>query len=182
MGLYCFKAVCWYAYVQLSHQLCAALKLQYYFPTNTNESKVFLFSSFAAYGDVCVSMCCHHPPFCYISGGLEEASVVVLLQALLGLCDEGAGALQTLATVCNLLSQLAQLHHLEDTQIQNMLLCSDTLIYIHPPALGLEGTLFCWLDASNFCLSNEDTDENTNCTFPDLVQIRPPFFFFFSYA
>lgn len=39
--------------------------------------------------------------------------MVVLLQALFGLRDEGAGALQTLATVCNLLSQLAQFHDLE---------------------------------------------------------------------
>ena len=143
--------------------------------------KHIFISSFAAYGDVCVSMRCHHPPFCYISGGLEEASVVVLLQALLGLCDEGAGALQTLATVCNLLSQLAQLHHLEDTQIQSMLFCSDTLICIHSPVLSLEGTLFCWLDSSNFCLSNEKTNENTNCTFPDLVQSNHRFFFFFSF-
>lgn len=73
----------------------------------------------------------HHPPFCYISGGLEEAGVVVLLQALFGLCDEGAGALQTLATVCNLLSQLTQFHHLENTQIQYMLLSCDALMYIY---------------------------------------------------
>lgn len=52
-------------------------------------------------------------PFCYVSGGLEEAGVVVLLQALLRLCDEGAGALQTLATVGDLLRQLAQFHHLQ---------------------------------------------------------------------
>lgn len=39
--------------------------------------------------------------------------MVVLLQALLGLRDEGAGALQTLAAVCDLLCQFAQLHHLE---------------------------------------------------------------------
>jgi len=58
----------------------------------------------------------HYPPFCYIPGGLEEAGVVVLLQALLGLCDEGAGALQTLPAVCNLLSQLTQFHHLERKQ------------------------------------------------------------------
>lgn len=38
--------------------------------------------------------------------------MVVLLQALLRLCDEGAGALQTLATVGDLLRQLAQFHHL----------------------------------------------------------------------
>lgn len=44
--------------------------------------------------------------------------MVVLLQALLGLCDEGAGALQTLPTVGNLLRQLAQLHHLQHTQLQ----------------------------------------------------------------
>lgn len=55
----------------------------------------------------------HLPPFCYVSGGLEEAGVVVLLQALLRLRDEGAGALQTLATVGNLLRQLAKFHHLQ---------------------------------------------------------------------
>lgn len=52
------------------------------------------------------------PPLRHVAGGLEEAGVVVLLQALLGLRDEGAGALQTLAAVCDLLRQLAQLHHL----------------------------------------------------------------------
>lgn len=49
----------------------------------------------------------HLPPFCYVPGGLEEAGVVVLLQTLLRLCDEGAGALQTLAAVGDLLRQLA---------------------------------------------------------------------------
>lgn len=53
------------------------------------------------------------PPLCHVAGGLEEAGVVVLLQALLGLCDEGAGTLQTLAAVCDLLCQFAQLHHLQ---------------------------------------------------------------------
>lgn len=60
----------------------------------------------------------NHTPFCYIASGLEEAGMVVFLQALFGLCDEGAGALQTLATVCNLLGQFTQFHHLEQTQIQ----------------------------------------------------------------
>lgn len=73
----------------------------------------------------------HHPPFCYISGSLEESSVVVLLQALFGLRDQGAGALQTLPTVCNLLSQLAQFHDLKNTQIRtHMLLCHRTRVYI----------------------------------------------------
>lgn len=98
----------------------------------------------------------HHPPFCYISGGLEEAGVVVLLQALFGLCDEGAGALQTLATVCNLLSQLTQFHHLEHTQMQYMLLCCDTLIYIYSLNVSLV------LVTRLFSLSNENTDNNTN--------------------
>lgn len=39
--------------------------------------------------------------------------MVVLLQALLGLCDEGARTLQTLSAVRDLLGQLAQLHHLK---------------------------------------------------------------------
>lgn len=60
----------------------------------------------------------HLPPFCYVSGGLEEAGVVVLFQALLRLRDEGAGALQTLATVGNLLCQLAQFHHLQAQEAQ----------------------------------------------------------------
>lgn len=54
-------------------------------------------------------------PFCYIPGGLEEPGMVVLLQALLSLCDQGTGTFQTLTTVCNLLSQLSQFHHLEHT-------------------------------------------------------------------
>lgn len=44
--------------------------------------------------------------------------MVVLFQALLRLRDEGAGALQTLATVGNLLCQLAQFHHLQAQEAQ----------------------------------------------------------------
>ncbi len=97
-------------------------------PANNHwcKQKSFHYIPYAQY--VCTL---HHPPFCYISGGLEEAGVVVLLQALFGLGDEGAGALQTLATVCNLLSQLTQFHHLEHTHIPYMLLCCDTLMYIY---------------------------------------------------
>ena len=57
-------------------------------------------------------MCVCVSPFSHVPSGLEEARVVVLLQAVLGLSDEGAGALQTLAAVGNLLGQLPQLHHL----------------------------------------------------------------------
>lgn len=61
-----------------------------------------------------ISECVHHSPFSHISGGLKEAGVVVFLQALFCLCDEGTGALQTLTTVGNLLGQFTQLHHLRD--------------------------------------------------------------------
>lgn len=92
-------------------------------------------------------MCCRyscHPPLCYISGGLEEASVVVLLQALLSLCDEGAGALQTLATVCNLLRQLTQFHHLGHKC--TILLCCDKLIDIHLLNMSFKGIHHCFGD------------------------------------
>lgn len=52
------------------------------------------------------------PPLRHVAGRLEEAGVVVLLQALLGLRDQGAGAFQTLAAVSDLLRQFTQLHHL----------------------------------------------------------------------
>lgn len=55
---------------------------------------------------------CAVSPLCHIPGRLEEAGVVVLLQAVLSLCDEGTRALQTLSAVRNLLGQLPQLHHL----------------------------------------------------------------------
>lgn len=126
---------------------------------------------------MCVCTLLHHPPFCYVSGGLEEASVVILLQALLGLCDEGAGALQTLSTVRNLLSQLAQLHHLRHTRLQEMLLCCDTLIYgYHLINLRLEGTHhFLVTGELNFSISNENTDKHSNLILPGLLQCNHRF-------
>lgn len=63
-------------------------------------------------GRDCDSVTCAVSPLSHIPGRLEEAGVVVLLQAVLSLCDEGTRALQTLSAVRNLLSQLPQLHHL----------------------------------------------------------------------
>lgn len=99
----------------------------------------------------CCGCCIRYPPFCYISGGLEEACVVVLLQALLGLCDEGAGALQTLTTVCNLLSQLAQFHHLGHAQLKHRLQI--------PHKKNLH-SLFRWQQI-NSCLCTENSDWNS---------------------
>lgn len=52
-------------------------------------------------------------PFSDVFGSLQEASVVILLQWLLSLRDEGRRALDALLAVRNLLSQFSQPHHLE---------------------------------------------------------------------
>jgi hypothetical protein len=54
-----------------------------------------------------------NPPLGHVAGVLEEAGVVVLLEAVLRLGDECAGALQTLTAVGDLLGQLTELHHLD---------------------------------------------------------------------
>lgn len=51
-------------------------------------------------------------PFSDVFSSLQEASVIVLLQWLLSLRDEGCRALDALFAVCNLLSQFSQPHHL----------------------------------------------------------------------
>lgn len=52
-------------------------------------------------------------PFSDVFSCLQEASVIILLQRLLSLRDEGCRALDALFAVCNLLSQFSQPHHLE---------------------------------------------------------------------
>lgn len=107
-----------------------------------------------------------HPPLCYVSGGLEEAGVVVLLQALLGLCDEGARALQTLSAVCDLLGQLAQLHHLKRHTQTNAMLCTHLN---HLLTLRLDRKLSYSASGKwNVSVGSEHADNNTTFLLPAL--------------
>lgn len=54
-----------------------------------------------------------HSPLSDVLSSLQEARMIILLQGVFRLGDEGCRPLNALLTVCNLLGQLAKPHHLE---------------------------------------------------------------------